>query len=96
MSTIVDPCKDCGGCCRYFRVSFYFGEPVPEQLTTQVSPFLVCMQGTEHGHNSCIALTDNRCTIYEGRPSPCRDFPAIINGQLNPKCQEIKNKLNIM
>lgn len=93
------PCTDCGACCRHFRVSFYQGEldsfsggTVPAAMTSPVTPFLVCMQGTEYGKGRCIALQpDNRCAIYENRPSPCREFPVYMeDGSLNPKCLELR------
>ncbi|MFZ9990637.1 MAG: YkgJ family cysteine cluster protein, partial [Burkholderiaceae bacterium] len=53
------PCSNCGVCCKHFRVSFYQGELdtfpngfVPIAMTTPVTPFLVCMQGTENGNQN--------------------------------------------
>lgn len=93
---MLNPCTDCGVCCRSFRVAFYHGEPqVPAELTVQVSPFLACMKGTEHGSGPCVALRDNRCSIYSNRPSICRDFPAVIDGARNPKCVELRARFGI-
>ena len=93
---ILGPCADCGVCCRSFRVSFYHGEPqVPAEMTVQITPFLACMKGTEHGSGPCIALRDNLCSIYSNRPSICRDFPAVIDGARNPKCVELRAKFGI-
>lgn len=81
----VSPCLSCGACCAFFRVSFYWGEcqsaggNVPDILTTQVTPHLACMKGTGAEPTRCHALLGDvgaevRCTIYENRPSPCREF----------------------
>ena len=96
-------CNDCGACCKHFRVSFYQGElntfpggTVPAELTEPVTPFLVCMKGTANGNNNgvgrCVALQENnRCGIYENRPSPCREYAAYMeDGSLNPKCVQLR------
>lgn len=94
-----NPCFGCGVCCRHFRVSFYQGELdtqpggyVPADLTVPVTPFRVCMKGTEQGGGRCIAQqADNRCGIYESRPSVCREFPAFMeDGSLNPECVRLR------
>ncbi|WP_192456910.1 YkgJ family cysteine cluster protein [Musicola keenii] len=85
MSRSVNPCMQCGACCGYFRVSFYWSEAadgggcVPVELTQQVSPFLRCMEGTNCRQPHCIALEGEirhavRCRIYEQRQSPCREL----------------------
>lgn len=93
------PCFGCGLCCRYFRVSFFFGEVdsqpggyVPEALVTPISPFRVCMKGTEQGGSPCVAQqADGGCAIYENRPSTCRDFPMTLpSGEPNPECLRLK------
>lgn len=101
-------CNGCGACCRHFRVSFYQGELdsfpggcVPAELTQTITPFLVCMNGTENGANGgkgrCVALQDDmRCGIYAHRPSPCREYAAILqDGSLNPKCVELRQRYGI-
>ena len=98
-----NPCFECGQCCQHFRVSFYHGEiagngtgVVPAELTSKLTAHLACMKGTEKGDAPCIALTHNkeegwRCSIYEDRPSPCREFN-IFNedGTPNPDCQRLQ------
>ena len=95
------PCEGCGGCCRQFRVSFYHGELdvhpggfVPAELTTRVTPHLACMKGTELGEGRCVALGDDgRCAIYARRPSPCREFLAILpDGSPNPECERLRRR----
>ena len=80
------PCLSCGACCAYFRVSFYWGETdlqqggqVPAELTETISDYHCAMRGTNQLSRRCIALEGTpggptRCTIYDRRPSPCRDF----------------------
>ena len=94
-----NPCNGCNACCRHFRVSFYHGEldtqpggHVPADMTTQITPFRACMKGTESGHGHCIALqSDGRCSIYEHRPSVCREFPVFMeDGSMNQDCTRLR------
>jgi len=98
------PCLSCGACCASFRVAFYWREAeadgiwkVPVQLTVDLDSTYRCMKGTEVKHqNKCIALSgrigkDGHCTIYENRPTPCRNFTASYeNGRHNPRCDEAR------
>ncbi len=93
------PCDGCGVCCRHFRVSFYQGELdsqpggwVPAELAVPVTPFRVCMKGTETGQQGCVAQReDGRCGIYEQRPSVCREFPVFMeDGSMNPECLRLQ------
>ena len=93
-----NPCLTCGACCAHFRVSFFWGEcessggTVPDQLVSQITPTYVAMCGTESKPARCNALLGEvgsavRCTIYDKRSSPCREFSAAWeNGQANPAC----------
>jgi len=101
---IDDPCRGCGVCCQHFRISFYQGELdsqpggfVPAELVSRLTPFLVCMKGTEAGDGRCIALRpDRRCGIYEKRPTPCRDFPALMaDGSRNPECLRLRELFSV-
>jgi Fe-S-cluster containining protein len=106
-SNKTNPCLNCGACCSNFRVSFYHGEMdvqsggfVPSELTTQVNSHFACMSGTEQG-GKCIALNgevgcENSCSIYENRPSPCREFEVWDkSGKPNPQCQTLRSKNGI-
>jgi Fe-S-cluster containining protein len=64
---------------------------VPDELTTQLTGTFAAMKETECGYKPCVALKDGRCSIYHQRPSPCRDFPALIDGKVNPECTRLKN-----
>lgn len=82
-------CQSCGACCVSFRVDFHpaeltggafaWGEGVPLAMTLPVTPNIVRMRGTDDASPRCIALAGQigeavNCTIYDGRPSPCREF----------------------
>jgi Fe-S-cluster containining protein len=90
-----NPCLECGQCCQRLRVSFYHAEPVPAALTVQLTPHRACMRGTEAGRG-CVALAHTpeagyRCTIYEERPSPCRDFNVVEeSGEANLTCARLR------
>lgn len=82
-----NPCIQCGACCAFFRVSFYWEESslanpekgVPQTLTEELSEFLQCMKGTNQPHPRCVALCGKigekvSCSIYAQRSSSCREF----------------------
>lgn len=105
----LNPCLECGACCSYYRVSFYCGELagenggwVPLEFVSQLSPLRACMKGTEMGHNRCIALKGElgrpgvACSIYEHRPSPCREFESWLpDGSPNPECQTLRASVGL-
>jgi uncharacterized protein len=107
-----NPCFECGQCCQKLRVSFYHGEVlhgedghpiglVPPEFVTQVTPHIVCMKGTETGKQGCVALSHDdqegyRCTIYEQRPSPCREFNILNDdGSINPLCDKLRKAVGL-
>lgn len=82
-------CQQCGACCSAFRVDFHPAElaggafawaaGVPLALTVPVTAAMVRMAGTDAAAPRCVALQGDigvcvACTIYDGRPSPCREF----------------------
>lgn len=84
-----NPCTVCGACCAVFRVDFHPAElaggafawngGVPPALTVPLTAQLVRMQGTDASPPRCIALAGEIgrrvvCTLYDARPSPCREF----------------------
>jgi uncharacterized protein len=81
-----NPCIQCGACCAFFRVSFFWEETsavnpdgVPQEMTKELSEFLQCMQGTDQPAPRCIALSGKigeevGCTIYSRRSSTCYEF----------------------
>lgn len=94
-----NPCQQCGACCAFFRVSFYWSEAeaslggcVPPELTEALNPQRVAMRGTLFQPTRCVALEGTvgkavACTIYPRRPSPCRELePWDDSGQPDGKC----------
>ena len=82
-------CQTCGACCASLRVDFHpaelaggafaWGEGVAPEMTVPVTAAMVRMKGTDEAAPRCVALAGEvgvevRCTIYEARPSPCREF----------------------
>lgn len=87
----MNPCLACGPCCAAFRVDFHpaelaggafaWGTGVPVDLALQVTKRLMRMRGTDDSPPRCAALSGElgqqvACSIYDGRPSPCREFEA--------------------
>jgi Fe-S-cluster containining protein len=81
-----NPCIQCGACCAFFRVTFFWEEANPEnsdsvpvEMTEPVNDLLQCMKGTNQPHPRCAALSGEignnvGCKIYERRSSVCREF----------------------
>lgn len=95
-------CIICGACCASFRVSFYWGETdllqvdgVPETFTEKLNHHRVAMRGTNQKNPRCHCLQGElndlvSCSIYENRPTPCREF---MPGE--PRCHEARQKHGI-
>lgn len=102
MSAKINPCENCGACCAYFRVSFYWAEAkegggtVPDAMTEQVTPFISCMSGTNCKSPRCSALQGEvghvvSCSIYSDRPSPCHEFEQSGDAGIhNPHCDRAR------
>ncbi len=91
-----NPCITCGACCAAFRVSFYWAEVPPDSpaahLTQALTPVLSCMAGTDQAQPRCVAIdgeigAHTACTIYQHRPSPCRE---VMPG--DDKCQRARER----
>ena len=82
-------CQTCGACCASFRVDFHpaelaggafaWGAGVPRAMVVAVTPAIVRLCGTDSASPRCVALAGEigvgvNCAIYDGRPSPCREF----------------------
>lgn len=82
-------CQSCGACCAAFRVDFHPAElaggafawesGVPREMTVPVTHHQVRMAGTDASPPRCVALAGEigrevACTLYDSRPSPCREF----------------------
>jgi uncharacterized protein len=76
-------CRQCGACCAYFRVSFYWAEAAQRGLADscieQLNTHLVSMAGTNRPAPRCCVLQGEigrqvTCLVYPARPSPCREL----------------------
>lgn len=97
-----NPCLSCAACCAAFRVSFYWTEAddapggrVPAEHTEQLNAHLRCMKGTNAKAPHCAMLAGGvpggLCTIYENRPSPCREVePYEADGSPGEKCSRAR------
>lgn len=83
MPNAPSPCLTCGACCCYYRVSFYWQEAqqrgLDESQLVQITPWRVCFTGTERIPPRCVHLQGQigqqiACSIYEQRPSTCREL----------------------
>ena len=103
-----NPCMACGICCTYFRISFYWAEGddapggfVPADMTEKLNDHMRCMKGSNSVPRRCGALAGEvgssvMCTIYENRPTPCREFPVYFDdGTPNPKCDELRATIGL-
>jgi len=101
--TARNPCMSCGACCVVYRASFYWAEcddategGVPVEMTEKITAFRRAMRKSGHPDGRCIALSGTpgqnvRCTIYERRPSVCRNFePSWQAGSNNPLCNKAR------
>ena len=90
-------------CRKSFRASFHGLETTaapdgitPAELTVPVTRHLVAMRGSDRSTPRCVALAGDighsvRCTIYERRASPCRDFPySWADGVHNERCDRAR------
>jgi hypothetical protein len=103
-----NPCMTCGICCTHFRISFYWAEGddapggfVPVDMTEKLNAHLRCMKGSNSVPRRCVALAGEvgrqvLCTVYENRPSPCREFPVYFDdGTPNPRCDELRATIGL-
>ncbi|KAF0192671.1 MAG: hypothetical protein FD165_441 [Gammaproteobacteria bacterium] len=104
MSVIaINPCLNCGACCAYYRISFYWTEAAPElggtvpsEFTEQLTSTRAVMKGTHGGNPRCVCLAGAvgepvHCTIYPQRPGACREFEySWQNGQPNERCDKAR------
>jgi uncharacterized protein len=76
-------CQQCGACCAFFRVSFYWAEGphrgLPDSAVERLNAHMACMAGTNQPEPRCHALQGQigkqvTCRVYAARPSPCREL----------------------
>ncbi len=81
-----EACGVCrGGCCVGLSVEVYPNDDVPDNMTIVRKNFRYMRK--QRDHKTCIALVEGRCSIYEIRPTVCREFWVG-----NPRCLSIQNK----
>jgi uncharacterized protein len=82
VSVPVNICRQCGACCAFFRVSFYWAEAsqrgLPDSCLEQLDRHRATLAGTNRPAPRCCALEGEvgkqvTCLVYAARPSPCRD-----------------------
>ncbi len=102
-------CLSCGACCAAFRVDFHCSDlasadhpGVPPEMTVPLTATLVRMRGTDGGPPRCVALdgvvgSAVRCSIYERRPGPCRDFaPYAPLGMGDDACDSARRRHGLL
>ena len=84
-----DACINCGACCAYYRVSFYWaeGEIMPKDMIEPLTAVYSCMKGTNQAQVKCMALQGEigqqvSCSIYHVRSSTCKEVQ-IADEQCN-------------
>jgi Fe-S-cluster containining protein len=81
-------CQECANCCRETRVPVSDGEVATIAACLKMTPWEAARMYTEKGEEAgeilirqmngqCIFLDRGQCIVYEARPEPCRQFPAI-------------------
>lgn len=84
-------CTACANCCRETEVelsdrdveklSKFIGVSINEfrrDYTARDAENNLILKRTETG---CVFLKDNLCTVYEGRPRDCANFPHLVRGE---------------
>ena len=70
-------------------------------MTEKLNHNLRCMKGSNQVPRRCSGLTGEvgrevSCSIYENRPTPCREFPVYFeDGTPNPKCDELRATIGL-
>jgi Fe-S-cluster containining protein len=98
-------CLSCGACCAAFRVDFHRADlategtlGVPVELTVALTATLLRLRGTDAAPPRCVALEGEvghavRCSIYQQRPGPCRDFaPYAPLGSGDDACDRARRR----
>lgn len=102
------PCLSCGACCNFYKVQFHKTELidvnylVPKEYTVDLlNTTHLAMKGTNKKDPRCMALKgvvgqNVACSIYEHRPSCCREFTASYeNGIKNERCDKARMAKNL-
>src|SRR6476469_1347723 len=79
-------CTDCGNCCRSLMINLEAGDS--ERLSSHLemtsenfqSAYVECSSSGEiqiMNTIPCHFLSESKCTVYEARPTECREFPGL-------------------
>lgn len=74
---------------------------MPVDMTEKLNHHMRCMKGSNDVPRRCSALVGTPgsavfCTIYEHRPTPCREFPVYFeDGSPNLKCDELRARIGL-
>jgi uncharacterized protein len=79
-------CTTCGNCCRSLMINLEAGDS--ERLSSHLqmtnvnfkTTYVECSSSGEieiMNTIPCHFLSENKCTVYEARPSECREFPGL-------------------
>ena len=84
-------CTQCANCCRVTEVAIterdidklskFLGmtsREILEECTQRDDDNKLILKRTDAG---CVFLKDNLCTVYEGRPHNCANFPHLVRGE---------------
>lgn len=75
---------------------------MPDELVEQITPSRVAMLGTNCKSPRCVSLegtvgSEVKCTIYEQRSTPCREFEASwVDGQVNTDCDAARAAFGLL
>ena len=61
-------CLKCAAKCCYYLVEVLFCDDVPEEMTTDDGYMI------QDDTGKCVALENGLCSIYERRPTVCKQF----------------------
>ena len=87
------------------RVSYYWGEQVPEGYFNETTPMYRSLKSEKDslGRPRCKALNGEvgkavACGIYSDRPSPCRDFKHSFEdgGPHEPRCDVARARIGLV
>jgi Fe-S-cluster containining protein len=83
-------CKQCANCCRVAttevverdieRLAKFIGMKPIEVLRTYTEVSEDEGRILKRTDAGCVFLEGNLCTVYEGRPGTCQDFPHLVRG----------------
>jgi hypothetical protein len=79
-------CTSCGNCCRSLMINLEAGDSkrLSDHLQLKenvfVEKYVECSSSGEMQIMNtipCHFLSENKCTVYEARPTECREFPGL-------------------